>query len=560
MRRGALVIFVALVVVLALVLFVVTPTAAKSKIAVINTLKWHYECVGHVLEYAIDHGVHVDVYMHEEPGWEALYVRLGLLTRVRPVGTFRAENYRHVFAMNAVDMDAVDLGTVPATYIAHVADQRHPRATQVHLRPLALSAADWVVPVHRICTADEKMRALSPRVSVALIGGGWIMSVSQLRSIFTNFDEIDLHFICRSVPSELRAPNITVHESVAAEDMVRVVMQSHYVASPIGGVYDHSQLSGCVPLALSTLTRVLISATQNATLRLDSALVFDGPVPALGPVTAADVSSSLVDRDRMIEHRDAVYTGRLARAIPKTRFCTGPFAEPPGRLGEILAHERALSADFELRYFDDAARDAYVKLHFPQFLSHYRNLVPGAYQADVWRLMVICLHGGVYADIGARFAAPLSTIVRPSDELILCVDTPTDPAGICNAFIAARPGHPALRLAIENVVRTRLEPRNKGAFTLDIAGPQALGRAMRIFLYGDDDGRPFVPGDYGTHRMFDYRVPTMFDERGVPVVSTFKFEGYYDVMYNQRGLRHYYPLWHSDCVFRDRSAATCERS
>ena len=62
-----------------------------SKIAVINTLQWHYECIGHVLEYAIDRGIHVDVYMHADPGWEALYVRLGLLARVRPVGTFRAE-------------------------------------------------------------------------------------------------------------------------------------------------------------------------------------------------------------------------------------------------------------------------------------------------------------------------------------------------------------------------------------------------------------------------------------------------------------------------------------
>jgi hypothetical protein len=341
--------------------------------------------------------------------------------------------------------------------------------------------------------------------------------------------------------------------------MVRIVMQSHYVASPIGGVYDKGLLSGCVPLALSTLTRVIVSTSQTDTLLLDSALVFDESVPALGPVDAETVASSLADLDRLIQHRDAVYTGRLARSIPKTRFCTGPFAELPRPLAEILAHERALSADFELRYFDDAARDAYVKLHFPQFLSHYRNLVPGAYQADVWRLMVICMHGGVYADIGARFAAPLSTVIRPSDELILCVDTPTDPAGICNGFIAARPGHPAIQLALENIVSTRLEPRNKGAFTLDIAGPQALGRSMRLFLYGVDDGRSFVPGDYGTYRMFDYRVPTMFDERGVPVVRTFKFEGYYDMMYTQRGLRHYYPLWHSDCVFRDRSSVMCER-
>ena len=82
---------------------------------------------------------------------------------------------------------------------------------------------------------------------------------------------------------------------------------------------------------------------------------------------------------------------------------------------------------------------------------------------------------------------------------------------------------------------------------------------MRLFLYGVDDGRSFVPGDYSTYRMFDYRMPAILDERGAHVVRTFKFDGYYDMMYTKRGLRHYYPLWHSDCVFRDRSSAMCER-
>jgi hypothetical protein len=244
-----------------------------------------------------------------------------------------------------------------------------------------------------------------------------------------------------------------------------------------------------------------------------------------------------------------VYSGILADAIPKVRFCTAPFERGalPSALSSILETERARSPDYEVRYYDDAARDAFVRCHFPQFLPHYRNLIPGAYQADLWRLMVVYTHGGVYADIATRFAVPLSSFVRPTDRLLMCVDTPTDPAGIFNAFIAARPAHPAIRLAIERIVLTRLEP-------------QALGRAMRLFLYGVDDGRPFVPGDYGAYRLFDYRVPEMRDDRGAVVVSTFKFDGYYGAMYDARGVRHYYPLWHESCVFRDRSEPSCERS
>jgi hypothetical protein len=386
-----------------------------------------------------------------------------------------------------------------------------------------------------MCTAEEKVAALSRRTSIALIGTSWaLLSAVQLRAIFTDFDSIDFHVVSRKVSRELGSePNVTLHEDAGTNEMMSVVMKAHYVAAPFGGVFDESQLSGCVPLAFSTGTPLIISAIQNAHLLFDSALVVNsGPVGSLQRTAPASVRAVITERDKLCSHRDAVYTGILADAIPKVRFCTAPFERGalPSALSSILETERARSPDYEVWYYDDAARDEFVRCHFPQFLSHYRNLIPCAYQADLWRLMVVYMHGGVYADIAARFAMPLSSFVRPTDRLLVCVDTPTDPAGILNAFIAARPSHPAIRLAIERIVLTRLEPRDKGAFTLDIAGPQALGRAMRLFLYGVDDGRPFVPGDYGAYRLFNYRVPETRDDRGAVVVSTFKFDGYYGAM------------------------------
>jgi hypothetical protein len=541
----------------------------RPRFAVINTLGWHYECMGHVLEYMRDRGIAVDVYTvcdGNDGGWIDVYARLGLATHTIPVSSFGDRcAYEHVFAMNGVDLDAIPNDT-PATCIAHTAACRFTRATrQLHLRPLPLSMADWAIPVYRMCTAEQKIAALSRRTSVALIGFSWSYhTVAQLRAIFTDFDSVDFHVIGRTVSRELgSAPNVTLHENVGTNEMMSVVMKAHYVAAPFGGVFDESQLSGCVPLAFSTGTPLIISAIQNAHMLFDSALVVSGGVVgSLRRTSPASVRAVIAERDRLSSHRDAVYAGILADAIPKVRFCTAPFERGalPSALSSILATERARSPDYEIWYYDDAARDEFVRCHFPQFLSHYRNLIPGAYQADLWRLMVLYTHGGVYADIAARFAVPLSSFVHPTDRLLMCVDTPTDPAGICNAFIAARPAHPAIRLAIERIVLTRLEPRDKGAFTLDIAGPQALGRAMRLFLYGVDDGRPFVPGDYGAYRLFDYRVPEMRDDRGAVVVSTFKFDGYYGAMYDARGVRHYYPLWHESCVYRDRSEPSCDRS
>jgi hypothetical protein len=90
-----------------------------------------------------------------------------------------------------------------------------------------------------MCTAEEKIAALSHRASIALIGNSWAShSAAQLRAVFNfaDFDSIDFHVINRSLPRELLSePNVTLHEAAGVEDMLRVVMQSHYVAAPIGG-------------------------------------------------------------------------------------------------------------------------------------------------------------------------------------------------------------------------------------------------------------------------------------------------------------------------------------
>ena len=538
--------------------------ARAPRLAVINTLHWHYECIGHVLEFARAKGIQVDVFMHHGDvdggtGWAALYGRLGLLGEVYAVASFAglAARYTHVFAMNEADLAvAASAGGPAIACLLHTPEQA-PRDAQWHIyvRPHVMSAAQWVVPAHALCSRDEKLRAMSRATSVALVGSGWQLPIARLREIFANFDDLEVHIVCRSTVPEARStPNVRVYEKATAGTMLAVVMRAHYVAVPLGGHGDRALLG--VSLALGTGTRLIVSAALGSPLVVER-------VPPLGRATTATVDAAFADLERAREHRDVVYTAMLlgdGRGIPKIRFCTGPFkvAEMPDAFASILRAEQALSPDHEIRYFDHDDCDRFVGLHFPQLAPHYRNLIPGAFRADVWRLMALYTHGGVYADLAARFAAPMSALFRPSDRLVVCVDTPTDSSGICNGLIAARPNSPALRFAIEHIVRTRLEPRDAGSYSLDITGPKALGRAMSLFFRGADDGAAFVPGDYGTHRVLNYENPRVVDERGGVVVRTFKFEGYYDAMYASRKQKHYWPLWRDGCVFRDRSPAGCE--
>lgn len=539
------------------------------RFAILNAQEHHYECIGHVLEYARSRQIPVDVYMRGGDadggtGWAALYARLGLLRAVHAVESFggAASNYTHIFFVNHEDVAHVHTSATKVCILHRLSQAPRGAQWHVHVRPYAQSAAQWVLPAHAMCTADEKERALSSATSVALIGDGWKLPIARLRAIFTDFDDLEVYVVNRRILPETRAAsNVRVYEQATAEEMLAVVMRAHYVPIPLTEHYDHHMISGAIGLALGTGTRLVVSAALAAYLPLASPLVVPGgTIPSLAAATPRSVDEAYTDLDRVREHRDAIYTAVLSVGIPKVRFCTGPFkkSEMPLAFVEILRTEQQLSPDHEIRYFDDDELDAFVWLHFPHLVRYYRNLIPGAFRADLWRLMVLCVHGGIYADLAARFAAPMSTLFRPSDQLVVCVDTPTDTSGLYTGLIAARPNSAALRFAIERIVRTRLEPRERGAYSLDTAGPKALGRAVSVFFRGSDDGAAFVPGDFGTHRVLNFENPRVVDERGAVVVWKFKFEGYYDAMYTTRNQKHYYQLWHEGCVFRDRSEAGCD--
>jgi glycosyltransferase involved in cell wall biosynthesis len=159
------------------------------------------------------------------------------------------------------------------------------------------------------------------------------------------------------------------------------------------------------------------------------------------------------------------------------------------------------SAASHVRYFDAAGRDSLVSAHFPQFLEHYRNLAP-EFQPDLWRLMALYVHGGTYVDDAA---ARLPELLE-SDSLVFRAtrDGPDGLDGLDGLdVIAASAGSRALHFAVEHIVRSRLEPRERGECYSDVSGHRALGRAVRAFLRGSDDDLPFVPGDYGDFRVLE---------------------------------------------------------
>lgn len=90
---------------------------------------------------------------------------------------------------------------------------------------------------------------------------------------------------------------------------------------------------------------------------------------------------------------------------------------------------------------DETAR-SFMRIHYPALYRHYIGYKQSIQRANIVRYALLDHFGGIYVDLDV-------TCIKPLDELratnIPFLTPGAHPAGVNNAFIMSRPGHPFLR-------------------------------------------------------------------------------------------------------------------
>ncbi|MBS0246702.1 MAG: hypothetical protein JSR61_08780 [Proteobacteria bacterium] len=135
---------------------------------------------------------------------------------------------------------------------------------------------------------------------------------------------------------------------------------------------------------------------------------------------------------------------------------------------------RLLCPGYEFRFLDDASIDRFVASEFPGRISErYARLQVGAARADLWRVLVLQRHGGVYLDIDSHMVWPLSAVVPDdADDMFL-----QHKDGLGNYFIASAPNSPNLESVIDTIMERIEKAETNNIF--DLTGPGALDHALR---------------------------------------------------------------------------------
>jgi len=279
------------------------------------------------------------------------------------------------------------------------------------------------------------------------------------------------------------------------------------------------------------------------------------------------------------------------RLIPHLLFRTGEseLSDVHPKFLEYLNRTTTDNPGWVQVYFTAQDRLDFVKRYYPAVVPLYDSLIPGAYRSDLWRYLVVLRYGGVYNDLGMRYAKRISSVIRETDEFVGAVDI--DPTAIINGFFAAYPGHPVLRKTVLHVL-DNIRNYRYGCDNLDITGPRAFARAYRLSLFGSPPLSP-QPVQTGTftlscqqqrsykfhflqfsisassssssssstpHNVWD-RVQLISEVDGRVCLKN-KFDGYMDAIYNKnassqhRGGERYGVLWTERRVYRDRHDLT----
>jgi len=161
---------------------------------------------------------------------------------------------------------------------------------------------------------------------------------------------------------------------------------------------------------------------------------------------------------------------------------------------------RLLAYNFEYRFMITEDRADFIKSNYSEeIFENYSRIQIGAAQADLWRLLVLHKHGGVYMDIDAHLVWPLSSIIKPDyDELYLMMKR----GEVSNYFIASKPANEHFDEMINLIMKNINENTIKNVY--DLTGPGIFNQVLDVNKVNTNSYRYLCNQGNFTNEYFQY--------------------------------------------------------
>lgn len=170
---------------------------------------------------------------------------------------------------------------------------------------------------------------------------------------------------------------------------------------------------------------------------------------------------------------------------------------PPEEIRLLFAQVAKVCAEtgYAHEVYDlDGARERILAAAGPAWAAHYDNAFHPAMQADIFRMVEIYHHGGVYVDADMTLTRPIPFAPPPLPLFAQWAEGSR--TNVANWFLCSPPGDPAFAAILRRMERrlgkAQREPdgRFRKAGLLTLTGPVVASRALEAYLARRPGERP----------------------------------------------------------------------
>jgi mannosyltransferase OCH1-like enzyme len=196
--------------------------------------------------------------------------------------------------------------------------------------------------------------------------------------------------------------------------------------------------------------------------------------------------------------------------------------------------------EFDTYIYDDADCREFIEKNFDRdVLFAYDSLIPYAYKADLWRLCILFINGGIYLDIKFKCVNGFKFIALTEKEYFVRDRNPID---TINGLIVCKPNNNILCECINKIVKN-VKNKHYGMNSLEPTGPHLLGS---FFNQEERDNMELY---------FDYTlIENVFSDYYIVYDNTIILSFYKEYREEQLNFQtkpHYSVLWVNNCIYKE---------
>lgn len=209
----------------------------------------------------------------------------------------------------------------------------------------------------------------------------------------------------------------------------------------------------------------------------------------------------------------------------------------PPKMFQATQELKKCNPGFKYYLFDDNDCYQFIRNNFDtDVFDAYKQLLPGAYKADLWRYCVLYKYGGVYLDIKYIPINGFKLInLLEKEQWVLDMDG----NNIYNALMVCKPNNEILWKVIYQIVK-HVKEKYYGNGTLDVTGPGLLSS-----YFSNREKQTFDLKHDLLLSSHDYRI---INYKGYTILRS--YDGYVEESRQFNKLPHYSVLWLNKNIYR----------